>query len=292
MDEPFADSSLLPMTLLAREVRRDVTVALGGDGGDELLGGYPTFVVDEALAHMPAWPTKVAEAARLALRALPHQDGNLSLSFRASQLTQGLSWSGARRHAAWLAPLLPHDLSRLAGPRLAEASVTRAFDAVDEAARATGTRFDAATSFYLKLYLGEGVLAKVDRATMRASLEARAPLLDTGVAEFCLTLPLRFRVRGFTTKWLMREAMKPLVPASIVGRPKKGFGAPVGQWLRGPLRSLAKETLAADRLAEGGWLDPKGVAEMMSAHLEGRSDLRKPLWAAVVFEHWRQRSGL
>jgi asparagine synthase (glutamine-hydrolysing) len=291
MDEPFADSSLLPMTLLAREVRQEVKVALGGDGGDELLGGYPTFVVDQALGGLPAWPSSLAELTRRALGRLPHQGGNFSLSFMARQLAQGLDATGAHRHARWLAPLLPSSLSRLAGPRLGERSLDHAFDAVDAAALGAPTRFDAATAFYLKLYLGEGVLTKVDRATMRASLEARAPLLDTGVAEFCLALPPRYRVRGRTTKWLMREAMKPLVPASIVARPKKGFGAPVGQWLRGPLRELAESTLAPDRVKAGGWLDPRAVTRMLDEHVAGRADHRKPLWAALVFEHWRGRWG-
>jgi len=289
MDEPFADSSLLPTTLLAREARREVTVALGGEGGDELLAGYPTFVIDLARGRLPACPHVVARAAARIAAALPADARNFSMSFSARQFAQGLDAQGPRRHAGWLAAMLPRDLAAVAGPRLHEGATRRAFDAVDACASASDSPFDAATNFYLKVYLAEGVLTKVDRATMRASLEARAPLLDTAVAEFCLSLPPRYRVRGRTTKWLMRQVVKSLLPASIVGRPKKGFGAPVGAWIRGPLRELAETTLAPNRVREGGWLDADAISRMLSAHVRGAADLRKPLYAALVFERWRQR---
>ena len=291
MDEPFADSSLVPTTLLARETRRDVTVALGGEGGDELLAGYPTFVVDQAIARLPALPSRFAHLARLAAAAIPADTANFSSSFKGRQFAQGLEQTGARRHASWLAALLPGELAILAGPKLGGDAMAHAFDAVDAAAAHAATPFDAATAFYLSVYLGEGVLTKVDRATMRVSLEGRAPLLDRGVTELCLSLAPSLCVRGRTTKWLMRDAVKALLPPSIAARPKKGFGAPVGAWIRGPLRGLAESTLAPARVREGGWLDERGVAEMLAAHVSGKRDLRKPLYAALVFEHWRQRWG-
>ncbi len=289
IDEPFADASLLPMTLLARAARQEVTVALGGDGGDELLAGYPTFVVDQVLGRLPAWPAWLARLARRVATVVPADTGYFSTSFKARQFTQGLDASGARRHASWLATVLPRDLGSVAGPRLRAAGDVGAFDPVDACAASARTPFDAATAFYLKIYLGEGVLTKVDRATMRASLESRAPLLDSGVVEFCLSLPPQVCVHGPTTKWLMRRAVDSLLPRSIVRRPKRGFGAPVGAWLRGPLRPLAEATLAPDRLRDGGWLDPSAVSKMLAAHVAGTADHRKPLWAAMVFEHWRQR---
>ncbi len=289
MDEPFADSSLLPTTLLAREARREVKVALGGEGGDEILAGYPTFVVDRALSRALPLPRLLGSLGRRAARLVPADTSNFSASFKARQLAQGLDASGARRHASWLAALLPPDLRRMAGPRLSAWAIAGAFDAVDSAAVAAGSSFDAATAFYLRVYLGEGVLTKVDRATMRASLEARAPLLDRRVVEHCLGLSPDLCVRRSTTKWLLRAAAGSLLPSSITRRAKKGFGAPVGAWLRGPLRPLAEATLAPARVRDGGWLDPEAVSRMMAAHVAGRADLRKPLYAALVFEHWRQR---
>ena len=293
MDEPFADSSLLPTTLLAQEARREVTVALGGEGGDELLAGYPTFVVDRFLAPLPRLPHALGRLVRMLAAQVPADDRNFSLSFKARQLSLGLdAETPARRHASWLAPLLPRELSALAGPRLTEAMLGHAFDAVDASTPPGSGAFDAATAFYLAVYLGEGVLTKVDRATMQASLEARAPLLDRAVVDFCLGLPVDQCLRGTTTKWLMRAAAASLLPESILKRPKKGFGAPVGAWLRGPLRELAEETLAPERVRQGGWLDPSAVTAMLRAHVAGKAELRKPLYAALVFERWRQSSGL
>ena len=289
MDEPLADSSLLPTTLLARAARHEVTVALGGEGGDELLAGYPTFVVDQALGRLPAISATMARMARGAGRLVPVGTGNFSASFKTRQFLQGIDALGARRHASWLAALLPRDLLCIAGPRLRTDAVGRAFDATEACAVGSSSAFDAATAFYLRVYLGDGVLTKVDRATMRASLESRAPLLDRGVVEFCLALPCDVCVRGTTTKWLMRQAAAPLLPASILARRKKGFGAPVGAWLRGPLLPLAEATLAPARLREGGWLDAVAVGRMLAAHVAGKEDLRKPLYAALVFELWRQR---
>lgn len=289
IDEPFADASLLPTTLLARVARREVKVALGGDGGDELLAGYPTFVADHVLSWMPAWPEPAARAARWAAGRLPPSDANFSLGFKLRHFAQGLDAQGARRHARWLASLTPEEACTLARPALGALSTDLVYEAVDRAARDAPSNFDAATAFYLRVYLGEGVLTKVDRATMRVSLEARAPLLDTRVVEFCLGLDPSLRLRGTTTKWLMRKALAPLVPRAIVDRPKKGFGAPIGAWLRGPLAPVLRETLAPARLREAGLLDPTAVAAMLDAHVAGRADLRKALWSLLVLEHWRQR---
>lgn len=288
LDEPFADSSFVPTCLLSSAARRHVTVALGGDGGDELLAGYPTFQVDRALRWMPAWPGPLAAAIRSAATAVPPSDKNFSLGFKLRQFAQGLDETGARRHARWLAPMLPGTIAGILTERYAHAA-SHAFDAVDAAARDTRNAFDAATAFYLRVYLGEGVLTKVDRATMRASLEARAPLLDTRVAEFCLGLDPCMRIRGGVTKYLMRKALAPLVPASIVARPKKGFGAPVGAWLRGPLRALVLDTLAPAQLRASGLLRPEVVEPLLDAHMTGRRDHRKMIWALLVLEHWRQR---
>lgn len=285
MDEPHSDSSILPTSLLARLARREVTVALGGDGGDEILAGYPTFLVDQA--GLPPSATLGRVAGALA-SCLPPSGENFSLGFKLRQMSLGLGARGAGRHARWLAALDPAALHAVLGPAL-RGGEPHALDAAEASALGTASDFDAATAFYLRVYLGEGVLQKVDRATMRVSLEARAPLLDTEVVEFCLSLPASMRVRGGTTKWLMRKAMAPLVPRAILERPKKGFGAPVGQWLRGPLREMLSDTLSPARLADAGWFDPAVVSRWIDEHVSGRRDHRKALYTLLVLEHWRRR---
>ncbi|MEZ4391014.1 MAG: asparagine synthase (glutamine-hydrolyzing) [Polyangiales bacterium] len=285
MDEPHADTSILPTTLLARLARREVTVALGGDGGDEILAGYPTFSVDQL--RLPAAPRLGRAMASLASR-FPPSGENFSTGFKLRQMSYGLGDRGALRHARWLASVDPSELPALLGPALRE-GIPHALDAARAAGDGAASDFDAATAFYLRVYLGEGVLQKVDRATMRVSLEARAPLLDTEVVSFCLSLPETQRVRGGTTKWLMRKAMRAMVPREILERPKKGFGAPVGQWLRGPLRDFMRDTLSPARLAESGWFEPSTVQRWIDEHLDGRADHRKPLYTLLVLEHWRRR---
>jgi asparagine synthase (glutamine-hydrolysing) len=288
IDEPFADSSMVPTSLLARITRKHVTVALSGDGGDEILAGYPTFQVENTLGWLPAIPHGMASAVRSLASTAPRSDGNFSFAFKLQQFAQGLDDRGARRHARWLAPMLPEQAASLLTSSYAEA-VSQCFEDVDAATRDARNAFDAVTAFYLRVYLGEGVLTKVDRATMRSSLESRAPLLDTRVVEFCLGLDPSLRIRGTTTKWLMRQALAPMMPRSIVERPKKGFGAPVGAWLRGPLRALLLDTLSPSQLKKGGLLRPDAVEPLVDAHLTGRRDHRKALWALLVLEHWRQR---
>jgi asparagine synthase (glutamine-hydrolysing) len=288
IDEPFSDSSLVPTSLLARLTRQHVTVALSGDGGDEILGGYPTFQVENTLGWLPSLPTGMASTMRSLASTAPRSDGNFSLAFKLQQFAQGLDDRGARRHARWLAPMVPEQAEALLTGPYASA-VPHCFDDVDAAVRDTRDAFDAVTAFYLRVYLGEGVLTKVDRATMRSSLESRAPLLDTRVVEFCLGLDPSLRVRGTTTKWLMRKALAPMLPRSIVERHKKGFGAPVGAWLRGPLRALLLDTLSPSQLKKGGWLRPDMVEPLVDAHLTGRRDHRKILWTLFVLVHWRQR---
>ncbi len=285
MDEPHADSSILPMTLLARLARRHVTVALGGDGGDELLAGYPTFSVDQALRAVPPSPA-LARAVGALARLAPRSDANFSAGFKLRQTALGLGDRGAARHARWLSAVDPSALPALLSPALREGAA-HALDAAHAAEVGTHSPFDAATAFYLGVYLPEGVLQKVDRATMRVSLEARAPLLDTAVVEFCLSLPEALRVRGGTTKRLMRLALAPLVPSAIAARPKKGFGAPVGRWLRGPLRPMLLDALSPESLSRGGCFEPAAVKALLDEHLAGVADHRKSLYALLVLERWR-----
>jgi len=143
----------------------------------------------------------------------------------------------------------------------------------------------------LKMYLQDGVLVKVDRASMACSLEVRAPLLDYRFVELIAGLPTSWKLRGLRTKHIFKRAMRPWLPPGIADRPKKGFGIPVADWLRGPLRGLMLDLLAPDRLTRQGLLDPGAVAGLIRDHLEGRRDNRKPIWTLLMLQLWADHWG-
>jgi asparagine synthase (glutamine-hydrolysing) len=292
LDEPFADPSFLPTLLLSRFTRRYVKVALAGDGGDELFAGYDPF-----LAHRPAALfARIPRALRAALQAvvhrLPSSSSNMSLDFRLKQFLRGVDAPPSLRHQSWIASFLPGEIAQLLRPELRGlASPEVAFRQVLEDAARSGARpgsVDEALRFYLTRYLADDILVKADRASMAASLELRAPFLDTQVVEFAARLPARLKVSLTRTKLLLKRALRGIVPEEILRRPKKGFGIPVAAWIRGPLRPLFEDALSEKSLREGGVFDPQAVRALLQAHLDGRRDLRKPLWTLLMFQLWQK----
>jgi asparagine synthase (glutamine-hydrolysing) len=299
MCEPIGDASVIPTHLLSRFARREVTVALGGDGGDELFLGYPTFPADRvARALDRLLPLGVERGlGQLALAAagwLPVSRKNFSFDFKVKRFAQGLGFSPDERHQAWLGSFLPAELGRILRPEVAEAALAESpYATIARVLEGTDARdgLDRASLQYARTYLAGDVLVKVDRASMACGLEVRAPLLDRRVVELAAALPSHWKLRGHTTKYLLKEAARPWLPPGIVDRPKKGFGVPVADWIRGPLRPLAKDLLAEDRLAREGFFVPGEVTRLLTEHLDGRADHRKPLWTLMAFELWMDRHG-
>ena len=141
----------------------------------------------------------------------------------------------------------------------------------------------------LKGYLGEGVLTKVDRASMACSLEVRVPLLDRRVVELAASLPMRFKLRGFTTKYALKRAVRDILPKEVLGRPKKGFGVPLGRWFRGELRQVLRDACAPDVIRRDGLFRPEGIERLLAEHDAGRHDHRKKLYTLLAFQLWAQR---
>jgi asparagine synthase (glutamine-hydrolysing) len=298
LDEPFADPSILPTLLLSRFVRRHVTVALAGDGGDELFAGYDTF-----LAHLPAalaarLPASARAAASALAARLPASAKNMSLGFRLKQFLRGLDASPSLRHQAWIGSFAPDELRGLLHPDLAPLAKPEVAwrEVMEDAARAWRAgvapgSVDEALRFFLTRYLADDILVKADRASMAASLEVRAPFLDTAVVEYALRLPWRQKLGPWRTKRLLRAALSGVIPDAILRRPKKGFGIPVAAWIRGPLRPLFEDLFSKESLAASGVLAPKSARALLDAHLQARADLRKPLWTLAVFLLWQRRWG-
>ncbi|HTP29750.1 MAG TPA: asparagine synthase C-terminal domain-containing protein, partial [Anaeromyxobacteraceae bacterium] len=182
------------------------------------------------------------------------------------------------------------ELRPLASPQVAWREVLEDASAAWRAGVAPGS-VDEALRFFLTRYLPDDILVKADRASMAASLEVRAPFLDTEVVEYALRLPWRYKLSRWQTKWILKSALRGLVPPAILARPKKGFGIPVAAWIRGPLRPLFEDLFSPGSLSRSGVLDPVATRALLDRHLSGRVDLRKPLWTLASFLMWQRRWG-
>jgi asparagine synthase (glutamine-hydrolysing) len=288
LDEPTGDASIVPTHLLARFARRHVTVALGGDGGDELFAGYPTFQAERVAQLIDLAPRAVRAAAFSAgetlAAALPTTFGYMPLDFKIRRFLRGARETGARRHQAWIGALAEIDITRVLGR-----DANGWADVLDRrlAACRSVDPWDRLMYFYAKGFLADQVLQKVDRATMAVGLEGRAPLLATRVVTLATRLAPSLRLRGLTTKYLLKRAMRGMLPDTILHRRKQGFSMPVGPWLRGELRGLLEDTLAERRVREGGLFDAGVVRRWVAEHVGGQADHRKALWTLVAFERWR-----
>ncbi len=288
LDEPFGDASILPTHLLSRFAREEVTVALGGDGADELLAGYPTFRAERASGLFRRLPGAARALAGAAVGRLPVDHGNLSLDFRLKQFLRGASEPTALAHQRWLGSFSGPEIARLlvdpVGVDVEAEHLARA------AALAPGADpLTRSLRLYQETYLPDDILAKVDRASMACGLEVRAPFLDAELVDSIGRLPASYKYGQGRTKRLLKRAAADRLPAAILGRPKKGFGIPVARWLRGPLGPLLDSLLAPDRLARQGLFRPDEVARRVVEHRAGVRDHRKPLWTLLMFQLWADR---
>ncbi|MGE3992257.1 asparagine synthase (glutamine-hydrolyzing) [Pseudorhodoplanes sp.] len=294
-DEPFADPSQIPTILVSRIARQAVTVALSGDAGDEMFGGYNRYFWGPSLWR---WASRLPYPGRVGLgrvaRMLPPQSwdalGRLpGLRGRVTRLGDKVHKLADRLDEVrgiddlyrsivmdWTAARVPVIGTATRATRLDDAHW---LDRVVEPEHRM-MMLDAVT------YMTDDILVKVDRAAMSASLETRVPLLDHQLVEMAWRLPLRMKIRDGQGKWALRQILYRHVPRELIERPKAGFAIPVGQWLRGPLRDWAEELLSAGRLRDEGFLKPETVAELWAQHLSGRRDWSDRLWSVLMFQGW------
>ncbi len=293
-DEPFADASQIPTLLLAQLTRKHVTVALSGDGGDELFGGYNRHMAAMRLEpRLRAWPQQVRRVAAAALHAVPAAAWDAGAGL-ARRLVPAKVPSALGEKVDKLASLIGAS-DAADGYRVATrhwpASALR-FPAPTQAlaARACLTMAEQMMVWDLQSYLPDDVLVKVDRAAMRHSLETRVPLLDHRLVEFAMRQPVCRKIRGRTSKWLMRQLLYQHVPRELIERPKQGFSVPLDAWLRGPLRGWADELLAPAAMKLQPWLDAAAVGAAWADHLSGRKNNAQRLWTALMLMAWHRRS--
>ena len=282
LDEPTGDGSLLPTYLLSRFAREKVTVALGGDGGDELFAGYDPFRALRMAECYSKWiPRPVHRAISLLAAQLPVSHGNISFDFKVKRTLLGLNYQPQLWNPVWMGPLDPAGIGEFFREPCDEEEVySEAIVAWDRTAHLSTV--DRTLEFFTKIYLQDGILAKVDRASMLCSLEARSPFLDLEVVNLARRIPWEWKLRDGQTKWILKRALAPLLPREIIHRKKKGFGMPIGRWLR-----EGKFPVDAGEAIRG--MDGNFLERAQKAHLSGKSDQRLFLWSYWVFHQWNQK---
>ena len=286
LDEPFADASIVPTYLLSRFTRQHVTVALGGDGGDELLAGYPTFQAERA-ARLYRVPRVLHERVLQPLAArLPVSHDNFSFDFKLKRFLQGVMHRPGVRNQVWLGAFDPIGQAEILGG--AE------YDVYDDIARAeaecpSSNPLERLIYLYCRFYLQDDILVKVDRASMANGLEVRPPLLDHELLELSARIPSRWKVRHGETKWIFKKAYETQLPEGLTRRRKQGFEIPIDGWLRGPLRDMFEGAV----LQPGSNLNPlinqAVVRELYRAHLSGMGRHGSTLWSLLVLARWADR---
>lgn len=297
-DEPFADPSQIPTYLVSRLAREHVTVSLSGDGGDELLGGYNRYLVGEALwRRLGGTPTAARQLGSRVLTSISPESWDRKFGRFESLMPKSLRQRNPGDKIHKLAGILPANtreafyiglVSQWPHPEDTVFGATEPPTVLTDESHWPETDQFLQRMMFLDLvsYLPDDVLAKVDRASMATSLEARVPLLDHRVVEFAASLPIEMNVSGGQGKRLLRDVLYQYVPRELVERPKMGFGVPLDSWLRGPLREWAEDLLDERRLCDAGLLNPKPIRKHWEEHLRGTRNWQYPLWTALQFQSW------
>jgi asparagine synthase (glutamine-hydrolysing) len=296
-DEPFADSSQVPTVLLSRLTRRHVTVALSGDAGDELFGGYNRYLMADRMdRRFSRWPAWLRHGCGMALGSLP------------SDAVDRLAGLARARGLHRVPPVLSEKVARVgrfigarSGMDAYLGTVSQWLDGVPLLAPAPAPALEDLASTALpqrmmwwdmQTYLPDDILVKVDRAAMASSLETRVPFLDHRIVEFALRTPLDSKIRGGRTKWILRELLARHVPPAWFDRPKQGFSVPLDAWLRGPLREWAESLLSCGQLAASGLVDVDRVRRIWTEHVAGRRNHQRALWTVLMLQAWLAQEAL
>ncbi len=289
LDEPMSDGSLLPTLLLSRFVRKYVTVALGGDGGDEIFAGYPMYFGHKMARVYDSIPQFIRSGLiEPIVTSLPVSTKNLSFDYKAKRFVAASKYDVVTRHHSWFGSfLIDAQNNLLSKDVLAETSGDIYKEAKDLLKITDATNEIEQMQFLdMNFYMAEDILTKVDRASMAVSLEVRAPFLDSRVAEFAASLPLEYKLKGSKGKYILKKAVEDLLPRNVLQRPKKGFGVPIAEWLKGRLNPLLHDLLAPERLKKQNLFDADFVQKLIKEHETGAASHHKQLWTLLVFQLW------
>jgi asparagine synthase (glutamine-hydrolysing) len=282
-DEPCADAGALPVWFLAQMSKRDVTVALSGEGADELFGGYITYQADRYARWLRQLPGKIRARGLDLLRYWPVSDEKISFEYKIKRFIRGSFMSPEQAHIFWTGTFSEDEKARLF-VKSEDRPVAELFDLVSGA-----SELERLLRFDVQYYLTDDILCKVDRMSMAHSLEVRPPFLDHRICEFALSLPMDMRIRGSKLKFILRELMKDKLPGSILRRSKIGFDIPAHEWLRGSLKSFLLDVVSEDSVKETGLFRWTEVESLLKDHLERRANSGYHLWGLMILLLWMRK---
>ncbi|MBI5144005.1 MAG: asparagine synthase (glutamine-hydrolyzing) [Candidatus Omnitrophica bacterium] len=293
LDEPFADSSIIPTYLVSKFTRKYVKVALGGDGGDELFLGYPSFlahVLDNYTNMIPNILRKIP--LKILTRAFSPSYKYMSLQFKGARFLKGLYFPESIRHQAWIGSLIPQEQKKLFLSNLKiNYDPLNVYDITDKLYEkvSKADSLDRALYLYVKTYMTDDILTKVDRASMANSLEVRAPFLDAEFAEFATSIPSSFKLKNLKTKWILKDSLKNKLPKETLTKRKQGFAVPIGKWLKEDLKHLLFEAFDRRKIEREGLFNYNYIKELLDQYLQNKNDTRKEIWDLFMFEMWYER---
>ena len=282
LDEPFADASILPTYVLSKFTRQHVTVALGGDGGDELFAGYDPFLANFLANRYRVMPKFINNKVILPIiNKLPVSEKNMSFDFKLKNFLKHVYEQPVMRNILWMGAWKPEEKRLLFRDGITVSDTYNSeFGILDS----------ELLTFFQKVYLPNDILFKIDRASMMVSLEARSPFLDVNFAEYVNSMPYNFKIKGLTRKYILKKAFKNILPDKILYRNKKGFGIPLTKWIKEDLKSEITKYFSQEHLKKQDIFKFDYVNTVFNEHLHGKKDNRAKIWALYMFQKWYERT--
>lgn len=291
-DEPFADTSAIPTYLLCQFVRKQITVALSGEGGDELFAGYPTYIATQMARHYKNIPSPMRAVLRALTHQLPVSWERISWDYKLKQFVDGAEFPIERTHFAWKEIFTEEEKQRLySRDFLRQKNGHDGFESFRRLFELVGNGVELEKLLFVdqNSYLLDQFLVKSDRMSMAHALEVRVPILDHRIIELAQEIPAKYKLRGFSTKWTLRKLMEGKLPEEILSASKKGFSPPIPFWLAGTLKPFLLKTLSRENIARIGFLNYDYVSKLIEEHMSKKRDNHRRLWTILNFVLWHDK---
>ena len=292
LDEPLGDASIIPTFLLSKFTAEKVKTVMSGEGGDELFAGYPTYQALKLIPYYNIFPKEVRALIHRIAEKLPVSHKNISFDFKVKQLLRGAGVSPEIMFFLWMGSFNESEKIQLLSSEIKESiKYENVYEDVLNYLKDSNLLSDFERILYLstKMYLQDDILVKVDRASMANSLEVRAPFLDHKFVEFAARLPAIYKLNRLTMKYILKKAVKEILPKSIIDRRKKGFGIPVARWICNGMKDIVLEYLNESRIKKEGYFNHTFVQRLIDEHLSKKRDNRKLLWTLLIFQMWKEK---